>query len=64
MTIRKLATKLAKLEGKKTQARIGDIRELLSLLSDIVFDERAEEGISASIVAIMANGDKRARKRK
>jgi hypothetical protein len=32
MTLRKLATRLAKLEGKKHEASIGDIRELLKLI--------------------------------
>ena len=32
MTLNALASKLAKLEGKKSQARIGDIRELIKLL--------------------------------
>lgn len=34
MTLQKLASLLAKREGKKTQARIGEIRELLKLLAD------------------------------
>lgn len=37
MTIRKLASLLARKEGKKTQARIGEIRELLAILSDLVY---------------------------
>ena len=32
MTIAKLASVLAKKEGKRSQARIGDIRELLKIL--------------------------------
>jgi hypothetical protein len=39
MTTRSLASKLAKLEGKKSQARIGDIRELLRLLADITLED-------------------------
>lgn len=33
MTVVKLASQLAKMEGKKSQARIGDIREILKLLA-------------------------------
>lgn len=32
MTIAKLASAIAKLEGKKSQARIGDIREILKII--------------------------------
>ena len=34
MTFQKIASTLAKREGKKSQARIGDIRELLKSLVD------------------------------
>lgn len=36
-TINALASEIAKREGKKSQARIGDIREILGILSDMVF---------------------------
>ena len=32
MTLQKLASEIAKREGKKSQARIGDIREILRLI--------------------------------
>lgn len=38
MTINKLASEIAKREGKKSQARIGDVREILGILSDILFE--------------------------
>lgn len=31
-TLREIASQIAKLEGKKSQARIGDIREILKLI--------------------------------
>ena len=34
MTLRKLASDIAKKEGKKSQARIGDIREILRILCE------------------------------
>lgn len=34
MTLNQIASKIAKLEGKKSQARIGDIREILKILVD------------------------------
>lgn len=38
MEIKKLASKIAKSEGKKSQATIGDIREILSILADMSFE--------------------------
>lgn len=32
MTVAKMASEIAKLEGKKSQARIGDIREILKII--------------------------------
>lgn len=37
MTLNKLASAIAKREGKRSQARIGDIREVLGILADMVF---------------------------
>jgi hypothetical protein len=38
MTLNRLASEIAKREGKKSQARIGDIREILKIVtSDIQF---------------------------
>jgi hypothetical protein len=42
-TIKALASELAKREGKKSQARIGDIREILGHLSDIVHADKKSE---------------------
>lgn len=36
MTIQKLASLIAKREGKKHQATIGDIREILKILKEII----------------------------
>lgn len=38
MTIQRLASLIAKAEGKKSKARIGDIREILKILVDIDSD--------------------------
>lgn len=35
MTVAKIASEIAKREGKKSQARIGDIREILKVLVDM-----------------------------
>lgn len=37
MSPRELASKIAKIEGKKSQARIGDIREIISIIADLSY---------------------------
>lgn len=66
MTIRKLASEIAKREGKKSQARIGDIREILSILGEIMFQEHLddEDGYLCTLANIYENGKKRAMKGK
>lgn len=61
MTIQKLASKLAKYEGKKHQATIGDIRELLALLSDLCADPKHAGHV---IGALLTSGLKRKGKSK
>ena len=39
MTLNKLASQIAKREGKKSQARIGDIREILGIFADIMHED-------------------------
>lgn len=38
-SMRKLASEIAKREGKKVQARIGEVREILAIYGDIVFED-------------------------
>jgi hypothetical protein len=53
-----IASAIAKKEGHKSQSRIGDIREILGILSDMSYD-------SPDVVqAIIANGIKRSKRRK
>lgn len=47
MTVRELASKIAKIEGHKSQSRIGDIREMISILADLSY--QSEEPIQAII---------------
>lgn len=37
MNIKEIASTIAKAEGHKSQARIGDIREVLSILADMSY---------------------------
>lgn len=39
MTFKELASRLAKAEGKKHQASVGDVRELLSKLAQMIKDD-------------------------
>lgn len=57
MKIGQLASAIAKKEGHKSQARIGDIREILSILSDMSY------GSPEPLNAIIKNGIARAKKR-
>jgi hypothetical protein len=54
MTLTKLASMIAKREGKKSQARIGDIREILKILftldaEDSINDIEIEDGVRGVI---------------
>lgn len=61
ITIKSLANEIAKREGKKTQARIGEVREILGLLCDMIQeDESPLEGI---FKVLFVNGQKRAKKK-
>lgn len=62
MTLRKIASEICKREGKKSQARIGDVREILGILSDIVYED---SGLTSSFWQTFDdNGRRRAKKKK
>ncbi len=64
MTINAIASTLAKLEGKKSQARIGDLREILGIISDLIYaDYLANKDSSPVLDALANNGMKRAKKK-
>lgn len=58
MQIGQLASQIAKREGHKSQARIGDIREILSILSDMSYQS------PEPIQAIVKLGISRAKRKK
>jgi len=65
MTINKIAKEIAKREGKKSQARYGDIREILGILSDIIAENKTTTGGFNSVVfSIALLGAKRSKKNK
>ena len=45
MNFKELASKIAKAEGKKSEAKIGDIREILKLFFDIIAEEATQEEV-------------------
>lgn len=58
MNIKEIASAIAKAEGHKSQARIGDIREILGILADMTY--QSEEPVRA----IVALGIARAKRKK
>lgn len=59
MQVREIASAIAKKEGHKSQARIGDIREILSILADMSYE--SEEPLKA-LIALGISRAKRKRK--
>lgn len=60
MTLNKLASLISKKEGKKHQASIGDIREIIGVLVDII----REDGGSEVYMSLIGMGNKRAKRAK
>jgi hypothetical protein len=58
MKVSQLASLIAKKEGHKSQARIGDIREVLSILADMSYQS------ADPIQAIIQLGIQRAKRKK
>ncbi len=61
MTIKQLAVKLSKAEGKKKEISVGDAREVLAILSDMIADDAIGMDVH---VALLTNGIARKRKKK
>lgn len=53
-----LASAIAKIEGHKSQARIGDIREMIGIVADLAYKDRAV------IDTIISLGIQRAKRKK
>jgi len=58
MTVNELASRIAKIEGHKSQARIGDIREIIGILADLSYESQEP------LKAIIQSGIKRAKRKK
>lgn len=65
MTIRKLVSEIAKREGQKSNVTVGDIREILGILSDIVFEVSREFDTNGELESMLwENGQRRAKRKK
>lgn len=60
MSPKELASKIAKIEGHKSQARIGDIREIISIISDLSY--QSEEPLQAIIKLGISRSKRRKKK--
>ncbi len=59
ITMRRLASELALAEGRKHQASVGDVREILALLSDMIYTPKLGE----LVTCLYENGKRRANAR-
>lgn len=68
MTLQKLASLIAKREGKRSQARVGDVREIIKILVGLIADgneEQKYEGTAQACIneAVRKEEEKRAKKK-
>jgi len=63
-TIKQLASEIAKKEGKKSNVKIGDVREILSILSDMIYDEMSPLYEGGAFTSLYQNGKRRAKRKK
>lgn len=59
-----LASQIAKREGKRSQARIGDIREILGILSDLLWESQAATPAGTICADLFKAGEKRLKRKK
>jgi hypothetical protein len=62
VSLNKLASIIAKIEGKKSQARIGDIREILRILVDIEREFSLSDKAPSYLFEVWSQKPKRARR--
>lgn len=63
MTISKLVSLVAKREGKKSQVSVGDIREIIAIVSEVLAEEEAGIGRVQTYSALVVNGKRRLAKK-
>jgi hypothetical protein len=55
MTMKQLASQIAKIEGKKVEVSVGNVREILGILSDMLFED------NTLVSLLLTNGKRRAK---
>jgi hypothetical protein len=63
MTLRKLCSKIARVEGLKHQASIGDVREIVGIISDELYNLSGWELILL-LANLVKNGERRSKVKK
>jgi hypothetical protein len=63
MKISEIVSLIAKAEGKKSQVKVGNIREIVGILSDLLVKSLGE-GDYTVLQNLLKNGEKRAKKKK
>lgn len=58
MTLKELYSKIARREAKKSQVKIGDIREIIAILSDLMMEHPDIHAL------LRKNGERRAKRKK
>lgn len=58
MKVGELASKICKIEGHKSQSRIGDVREILGILADMTYQS------PEAVQCLIQSGIARAKRRK
>jgi hypothetical protein len=64
VNLQTLAKVIAKKEAKKSQVTIGNIREILSIISEILFIEKDFDKKNQTYAALMENGRRRMKNKK
>jgi hypothetical protein len=65
MNLRQLAQEIAKREGGKSQVKIGDIREVIKILADIIYEDATNNEYQKSLAfKLFVSAEKRAKRGK
>lgn len=61
MTLKELVSAIAKEEGKKHQASVGDVREIVGIISDLLWKFGNDD--FSLLKTILKNGERRAKRK-
>lgn len=63
MTVQEIIKRIAKREGKKHEASVGDVREIVAIVADIIFED-SDPATCTAAQTLFIYGRKRAGKAK